>query len=292
MELTLAPTGGYSDSSALYLATAALLVYGEDARPFRDDLRLDGAFVSAGHLQAFVGHNETDVVVAFRGSRSPLTADGRKDWLLTDARQLLVPPLADDFGANFAAVGEGARFHQGFLQALAALWGELFPPVEAVADGQGRTLWLAGHSFGGALAALAAWLMEQRGLSVHQVYTFGSPMFCDVVAAEGYNARLGTRVRRLVNVADLVPALPLSSLLHNEYRHVGVPEFLPADDAVGTPAVHGLLGHLRAVAEWLSAPLAVEELLWQELTRRVAAHSLNKGYISLLRARLRLPAAA
>jgi hypothetical protein len=287
MDLNLTPTAAApDDGNALYLAVASLLAYGNDARPFRQQLRLEGGFALEGPLQAFVGRSATDVVVVFRGSRSPLTAGGRKDWLLTAAHRLLAPPADGPLGADFAAVGTAPRFHQGLVEALAGLWDDLLPLVRGAWDGSARPLWLTGHSLGGALAALAAWPLERRGLEVHQVYTFGAPMFCDTAAVEGYNLRLGSRVWRYVNEADLIPALPLSGLLHNDYRHVGTPVVLPADEAAPVPPARGVLAGLRAAAALLGVPLAVDDLLWEEFIRRKAAHSLSKGYISRLRDRL------
>ncbi len=56
--------------------------------------------------------------LAFRGSQSPTSLEGFKDWLLTNANNLLVIPEWR-IGTDFAAAGVGARFHRGFLEALA-----------------------------------------------------------------------------------------------------------------------------------------------------------------------------
>ena len=77
-------------------------------------------------------------------------------------------------GTDFAAAGVGARFHKGFIAALAMVWDPLLAAVEAELKRAERPLWVTGHSLGGALALLSAWLFHRKFISVHQVYTFGA----------------------------------------------------------------------------------------------------------------------
>src|SRR5215813_7724847 len=91
----LTPTSALDYGNAFYLATAASLAYDDDdEEAFQRDLGLVARLFpgKATDSQAFVGSGDADIVVAFRGSESPLTAGGRKDWLLTNARQQLVLP--------------------------------------------------------------------------------------------------------------------------------------------------------------------------------------------------------
>jgi hypothetical protein len=235
-------------------------------------------------LRAFIGQGPGAAVIAFRGSQPSLTAGGRADWLLTDARRLLVRPPAGGLANDLAGAGPSARLHEGFLAAPAALWGPLRQGVRAAGAGPGRPLWLTGHSLGGAPAALAAWRLDVRGLPAHRACTFGAPMFGDGAAAAGCDCRPGGRLYRVVNEADLVPALPLSRLLHNAYRHAGVPVVLPAAPAAPLPAAGGLPGRLRALAEVLDVPLAAGRLPGRELVRRASAHALGTGYLGPLQA--------
>jgi hypothetical protein len=108
-------------------------------------------------------------------------------------------------------------------------------------------------------------------------------MCCDAAGAEGCNQRFLTRTHRFVNEADLIPALPISNLLNNGYKHFGVPEVLPADSASNSPGARELLARLLLFASALSVPLTpagISSLLWKEVESRAAAHSLSKGYIS------------
>ncbi len=283
MDLKLTPSVGLQYGNAHYLAVASLLTYGQDPGPFQDQLKLEGRLWQTGHIQAFAGASETDIVLTFRGTESPLTVDGRKDWLLTNARQQLILPPEGEVGADFAAAGTSARFHQGFLQALTDVWDQFFPSLQELWKAHERPVWVTGHSLGGALATLAAWRLECREVDVHRVYTFAAPMVCDTAGVEGYHQRFINRVYRFVNEADLVPALPISNLLNNEYRHVGVAEVLPADTASTWPPAREVLAHLVQFAGTLTVPptpASIAGLLWREVESRAAAHSISKGYIS------------
>src|SRR5262245_16347169 len=81
---------------------------------FRDELGLTEAqLFSVGNTQAYLASNAEHVVVAFRGTEAPTSIEGLKDWLLTDAMNLLIVPQGR-LGTDLMAAGVGARFHQGF----------------------------------------------------------------------------------------------------------------------------------------------------------------------------------
>src|SRR5262249_26267338 len=161
--------------NAQALAIASELAYlpqAEGGPAYKEQLGLDATLYSVGNTQAFVGINDKHLVVAFRGTESPTTIDGLKDWLLTNASNLLILPEGQ-LGTGLAAAGVGARFHQGFVNAIADIWDPVFKTVKAERDKSDRPLWLTGHSLGGALALLAAWLFNRKFVPVHQIYTFG-----------------------------------------------------------------------------------------------------------------------
>src|SRR5262249_40148981 len=159
------------------------------------------------NTQVYVAGNDDHLVVAFRGTESPTTLDGLKDWLLTDAVNLLIVPEGR-IGTDFIAAGVGARFHQGFMTALDAIWDPLFAAVAAEQKREERPLWVTGHSLGGALAQLAAWRFRRKFLSVHQVFTYGAPMVGNDVAKEAFDREFPNRIYRYVHPVDLVPKLP------------------------------------------------------------------------------------
>src|SRR5262249_14946043 len=93
--------------NAHFLAVASDLGYlpaSDGTSAFRSQLGLDARLFSVGNTQAFLGANDNHIVVAFRGTESPATLEGLKDWLLTDAANLLILPEGD-LGTDFVAAG-------------------------------------------------------------------------------------------------------------------------------------------------------------------------------------------
>ena len=212
---------GHTAKHGHYLATACNLAYcdrEDGTKQFRDELNLEARLISVDNTQAWIGENTGAIVVAFRGSESPTSLDGFKDWLLTNARNFLVLPEGQ-LGTDFAAAGVGARFHRGFMEALAEIWSPLYATVDEAMQRHERPLWITGHSLGGAIALLSAWRLHQQFIPVHQICTFGAPMVGNAATAEAYHREFPKQIFRYVDASDLVPRLPTMSLFSNEYGH-------------------------------------------------------------------------
>jgi predicted lipase len=220
-----------------------------------------------GNTQVYVGTDDKNLVVAFRGTEDPTSLDGLKDTFLTDALNLLMVPEGR-LGTDFAAAGVGARFHQGFIAALGAIWDPVCAEVEARLGN--RLLWITGHSLGGALALLSSWLFMRKMIEVHQVYTFGAPMFGNAKAVEAFDKELSGRIFRYCNETDPIPLLPSLSLMANEYGH--------CQQLMG-PTSLGTLGALltaiggKAISGLLSGTL-IEET-WGEIKSRLGSHAMT-----------------
>lgn len=133
------------------------------------------------------------VVVAFRGT------DSLADWLgniqVTPRR---VPEL-------------GGAVHKGFLKA----YEDVAPIVEnAVTNAGNRSLWITGHSLGGALAVIAA--MVHRDHDIAGLRTFGQPRLLGRRPARLVTNRFGSSYCRFVNYDDIVTRIPPG------YRHTGL----------------------------------------------------------------------
>ncbi len=138
---------------------------------------------------------------------------------------------------------EGVRVHAGFYRNVRATWlavveqlrlaregRRLSRPDEHVASPM-ETLYVAGHSLGGAMALLFALALSGRpqhhdlASTLRAVYTFGQPMaICTPLAAAA--ERLGRRLFRHVIPSDLIPALPPVAWgpfthIGHEYRYTG-----------------------------------------------------------------------
>ena len=263
--------------NATALAVASELAYmpaTEGAATYRDQLGLDARLFSVDHTQAYLAHNDDHVVVAFRGTESPATLDGLKDWLLSDAVDLLILPRGR-MGTDFVAAGVGARFHQGFIAALEEIWDPLFEATSAELKRKDRPLWITGHSLGGALAVLAAWLFQRKFVGVHQVYTYGGPMVGNAEAVKGIDKALPEKVFRYVGLLDPVPKLPTLSLLANDYTHCLKEISVGGGAATASAGAASSLGFFQEMAvrgvNGLLAGALIEEF-WGNVMSRVNAH--------------------
>lgn len=270
LELVEDALGDYRN--ATYLAFASDLAYmnsDQGVSAFKEQLGLDAALISVGNTQAWVGSNADHVVIAFRGTEAPTSIEGLRDWFLSDAMNLLVLPEGR-LGTDFAAAGVKARFHLGFMNALADIWEPVLAAVEAELKKAERPLWITGHSLGGALAMLAAWMFKRRFINVHQIYTYGAPMIGNATASEAFDQAFPDKVYRYVNCTDPVPKLPTMSLVANDYGHC-LKEIELGEAAGSLDVARAFAG--QAVDGVLNATLVTE--IWANIQARVAAHGLD-----------------
>jgi hypothetical protein len=142
----------------------------------------------------------------------------------------------------------GGAVHSGFYANVEAVWDDVTECLDAalhkehVEDAHGKrsgleqpleTLYITGHSLGGAMAVLAAARLFGGGLDanwrpaemVKGVYTFGQPMVGDRAFANKCRSMFGDRLFRHVYRHDVVPHLPPTSELKFEHtglqRHAG-----------------------------------------------------------------------
>jgi triacylglycerol lipase len=123
--------------------------------------------------------------------------------------------LATDFDIE---INEGSNTHHGFQAALEGVLPEVDQAILASQQG-GKPLFIAGHSLGAALAALAArHAVDVRGVVPGAVYVFGMPRVGGEQFRADYQAKLGSITYRLVHGLDIVARIPRSG---SNYRHVG-----------------------------------------------------------------------
>jgi hypothetical protein len=128
------------------------------------------------------------------------------------------PPRVQDWLVNFAALAGTGGVSMGFGDVAASF----APLVEAHAKADpGLKLFLTGHSLGGAIAVAVASVLDQKGVSVEAVHTFGMPRPGDLAFRDDYNRRLGERTYRFVHGDDLVPTVPPATLGPFRHFHVG-----------------------------------------------------------------------
>ncbi len=168
-------------------------------------------FFNIKETQAFLAQNDETYILAFRGTEPAKL----KDWM-TDADTQLVN-------------GPGGKVHDGFYCALNYIWRDLWKIIDTQRGF--RSLWVTGHSLGGALAALAvAKIRLERAHPVNGLYTFGQPRVGDEQFVNNFNQDFGTNTFRFVNYRDVVPRIPLRSMSYrdtNTFQYFNEQQYIP-----------------------------------------------------------------
>jgi len=210
-------TGVWSVRRALLLLAILNQAYARYKRPqdpivmptgYRLAAALAGkAYAGVPAALGFLAESDRDAVLAFRGTI-------RTDEWVSDAVIRQIPcPFAPRMGWT----------HEGFTRVYDSLRGKMAEALEAVAPA--KTLYIAGHSLGGALAVLAAADLAFAGRRRPVVYTFGAPRVGDPRFACRFG-RLVPASHRVANPHDFVTRLPppvFRSPVTNAfyfYRHV------------------------------------------------------------------------
>lgn len=211
----------FSAKNALLLAQLCNAAYGTeaDARTITQQM----GFTDFTWINLPQQLEDTSALVAGCDDFAALAFCGTKDlknWM-TDLHS-----TPGRFAWFFEGAPDVGEVHAGFAFALRHSWdkialamNQVIPPVAtAVANLQGlsttaqKTLWITGHSLGGALAALAGGVFSlvPGGIirPVGGVYTFGQPRIGLHTFCGAYDRLLQTKTFRFVNKEDLVPRVP------------------------------------------------------------------------------------
>lgn len=141
----------------------------------------DPIFFKARSMEAYLAIAGKNAVVAFRGTELG-TAD-----VIYDLKVI-------------STGGGSGRFHAGFKDGFEVLRPALLRELE---ERRISTVWLTGHSLGGALAVVAAcYLIDEGGYEIGGVMTFGQPMVIRHQLAELYDPILRHRYVAFVNGSD------------------------------------------------------------------------------------------
>lgn len=201
----------YSDRTASLMARLAGLAY-LDSPALAERLGPAGFTLAAayddGLTQGFLAQSADFAALVFRGTSS------QADWTVNLRARLTAVQTSG---------GRVVRLHAGFLEAFAGLEQKLRSDLESKV-GPKLGLYIAGHSLGGALAQIAAAMLERDSLAA--CYTFGAPRvgdgrFDEVVKCPHY---------RVVNGWDLVTTLPPP--FPAAFRHSGDPRLLTGEARV------------------------------------------------------------
>lgn len=134
--------------------------------------------------QAFVAKRESDKILAlvFRGTEK------------TDKRDII-----SDLDARFFKDVNGKKTHAGFYRAYKLVEARIKKCIEKYPE---YSLYISGHSLGGALAIIATKEINTKNIAA--CYTYGSPK----VGKIEFGDQIKPPIYRVVHMYDLVPSLP------------------------------------------------------------------------------------
>lgn len=184
-----------------------------------------------------MGELTDSVVIAYTGTSNV------SEWY-DDFDRALVKPIA------LSSYSKGVEVHQGYYKVYLAIREQL---TSQLATLNPATVFVTGHSMGGALATLCAWdLQAAAPRRTYVVYTFGAPRVGDVQFAASVAATV-PQLLRVNNTEDIITMIPLPGPLSmassgsaaKVYCHVG--QNLPFTASLGTLVAN----HTTAYAHYL-----------------------------------------
>lgn len=208
----------FSLNNALVCAEVSRLAYASQEIIKKELLRKDHysdlIYFDQNETQAFMCADEKVVLIAFRGTESIA------DWQ-TDLNAKLVPYCC-------------GKVHRGFKGSFDLCKDWMLENLEKIDDGE-KSVWVTGHSLGGALSVLAVDCLMDEGYDISGLYTFGQPRVGNAQFAEHFDAHFKSRSFRFVNDEDIVTRVPPRSM---GYRHIGVVRYFDQN------------GHLQHGVSW------------------------------------------
>src|SRR6266481_750347 len=182
----------FSLVNSLACARTSLLAYGDTATV--EKTATDWGFESACEFskepnQGIALCGREVILIAFRGT------DQRADWLTNLNVLFKRSPLG--------------LVHRGFMKATESFWPELARYIAERRD-NAQSIWITGHSLGGAIALLASTkLFFENNLPIAGLYTFGQPPVGTLSFCSRFERQHPFPFFRFVNQTDAVADLPI-----------------------------------------------------------------------------------
>lgn len=155
-------------------------------------------FISTENVPiGFVATADEAIYVVFRGTQTIA------EWL----DNVQFPQEIFDF------VTDGGKTHQGFTSVYESIHDTVVTTVNELIDSDTyTTLYVTGHSLGGALAVLAALELWERTALEPIMYNFAAPRVGDPAFRQRYRDAVSNSWR-IVNTHDVVPILPPTTVI-------------------------------------------------------------------------------
>ena len=156
------------------------------------------ATAGATDVQYFIGYNDTKKLqgISVRGTANDTNWSLDKDTSLVRDEKT------------------GILMHRGFRTAAQAVYKDVKPHLKP-----GYTTYVTGHSLGGAVAAIVGIYLQQDGVKLGGIYTFGQPKFTNLAGAKQFE---NLPLLRVIYQNDTVVLLPDSdSQGEQAFVHIG-----------------------------------------------------------------------
>ena len=203
---------GFSKINLAYLAYCSNLVYRTKEEIKNElteqgfNLERDNYFFSDEETdtQCFIAGDKNKIIIAFRGTEGKLA-----DWKTNMRFSKGFWPARKSFG----------RIHNGFNNAIKSIWPNIQKELIQLYT-HNQSIWLTGHSLGGALTTLAAVSLKFQNpkIECNGIYTFGQPRLGDYMFSMQFNFFFKRKCFRVVNNYDVITRIPPQLF---GYRHVG-----------------------------------------------------------------------
>jgi hypothetical protein len=206
---------GFGASRGLHLQTAAALIWMSQLSYETDIEKIDRILGIWGLERRLILKGPASRFLSFECNRG-LVATGRGASIVAFVG---TDPLSLGHWITNLDLGLSVRgTHNGFQQVVDTTWDDLCTILDE-SSGTGRSVFMTGHSMGGAVATIAA---HQAGCvsgnDIKGIYTFGGLRAGGQKFAAAY--RLGDVTYRFIHGHDILAQWPPH---WSGYRHVGVP---------------------------------------------------------------------
>jgi len=255
-------SSSFDYKKALSLAEASKLAYENETTVKTTALNVWGftacEFLNTGSTQAFVAQTDQVILVAFRGTESNL-----EDWL----GNMDIRTVSKSYG----------NVHKGFAAHYENIK-EKLGAILANSNAAGKSLWLTGHSLGGAIATIAAAELKSQ-YNISGIYTYGQPRVGFDSLRSFIKANYADKFFRFVNQDDPIVLLPWKGA--RDWQDVGQLIHMTGTAAI-TPS-------LQSSNKTTGGPASLSQAEFQNLLKAIAKfkQDLKAKRNSIIRPKLR-----
>lgn len=167
-----------------------------------------------GDIACYVVVLDNSIIVSFRGTETR-NINRQINNIITDTNI-----VKTDFYRH-------GKVHKGFKNAIDSLWEDIYRILKE--NYNGRSIWLTGHSLGGALAVLAGGMLLESDIkdkiAMPYIYTIGQPKIGNAAFSDWIEKSFEGRYYRVTQGHDPVVMVPILF----GYRHAGTLVYLNED---------------------------------------------------------------